>query len=139
MGNLIENIFGIRSGPYKRYMRMMYWMNKFKNLTPWPLPYHLPNEAKELAKLAIERITSIDRLSEITEFDCSDIEESIDKTWIISGNAQKNDVLITNLGLAHMFYLGQSPTQKAIIQGLPKTQALYVEGAFRVWLQKVQA
>ena len=33
---------------------------------------------------------------------------------------------------------GQSPLQKEMIRRLPKSQALYVEGAFRVWLRDTQ-
>jgi evolutionarily conserved signaling intermediate in Toll pathway len=35
---------------------MMYWMPKFKNLSPWLLPFELPNDAMELAKLAIRQV-----------------------------------------------------------------------------------
>lgn len=37
-----------------------------------------------------------------------------------------------------LFLLGQSPLQRDMIKKLPKTKALYVEGAFRVWLRDVQ-
>lgn len=56
MGNIILNVFGKYATPYKRYCRMMYWMPKFKNLSPWPLPDELPNDALELAKLAIKQV-----------------------------------------------------------------------------------
>lgn len=59
----------------------------------------------------------MDGLTELSEYDSSEIPESIDKTWIISG---------------------QSPAQKKMISGLEKSSALFVEGAFRVWLQKTQ-
>ena len=85
MGRLIENIFGIRSEPYKKFMRMIYWMPKFKNLSPFPIPYDLPNETLELAKLAIKQITSIDRKTNITVYDCEELAEAVDKTWIVSG------------------------------------------------------
>ena len=50
-------------------------------------------------------------------YDTNDIAESLDSTWIVSG---------------------QSPVQKDMIRFLPKTKALYVEGAFRVWLREAQ-
>lgn len=103
--------------PYKKFMRMVYWMNKQKNLSPWPVPFHLPKDTKELARMAIERITSADRHTEIVEMDCADIEESLDKTWIISG---------------------QSLEQREMIARLPQSEALYVEGAFRVWVGQAQ-
>lgn len=117
VGELLKNIYGRDSGPYKRYARMIYWMPKFKNLSPWPLPFELPNEAVELAKLAVEQITSVDRLTEIKVLDTSDIADSVDKTWIVSG---------------------QSPSQKDIIKHWPKKKALFVEGGFRIWLKDAQ-
>ena len=50
-------------------------------------------------------------------YDTNDIAESLDSTWIVSG---------------------QSPVQRDMIRFLPKTKALYVEGAFRVWLREAQ-
>jgi len=38
----------------------MYWMPKFKNMSPWKIPNPPPDDALELAKLAIHRITSVD-------------------------------------------------------------------------------
>ena len=77
----------------------------------------MPHDPLELAKMAISRITSVDRLSEITIYDANDIPESIDKTWIVSG---------------------QSPDQRDMITKLPKDKALYVEGGFRIWLREAQ-
>jgi signaling intermediate in Toll pathway protein len=77
----------------------------------------VPTDALELAKMAIERITSVDRLTQITVYDANEIPESLDKTWIVSG---------------------QSPEQKEMITKLAKDKALYVEGGFRVWLREAQ-
>ena len=30
LGNMLENIFGLNSAPMKKYMRMRYWMPKFR-------------------------------------------------------------------------------------------------------------
>ena len=84
---MLENIFGMNSAPFKKYMRMVYWMPKFKNKDPWPVPFNLPDETLELAKLAIERITSVDKTTEIAVYDTDDIAESIDATWIVSGQS----------------------------------------------------
>ena len=77
----------------------------------------MPNDALTLAKMAISRISSVDQLTEITVYDANDIPESIDTTWIVSG---------------------QSPDQKEMITKRPKDKALYVEGGFRVWLREAQ-
>lgn len=114
LGDLLEAIFGLYGLPMKKYMRMLYWGRKFKNISPWPLPLEVtvvskchksyseefyitwtfqcqvPNDALELAKLAVERITSVDRLTKLTVYNTEDIPESVDKTWIVSGQSQSN-------------------------------------------------
>lgn len=57
---ILLNIFGSKGYPLRKYWRMMYWMPKFKNASPWLLPKPLPDDALELAKLAIARVTSVD-------------------------------------------------------------------------------
>ena len=73
---------------------MIYWMPKFKNLSPWTIA-ELPDDALELAKLAVERITSVDRLTDIRVYDAKDIPESVDKTWVVSGQSPSQRQLIT--------------------------------------------
>lgn len=65
MEQMLLNTFGRRGIPLRKFWRMMYWMPKFKNLSPWYLPDELPNDVLELAKLAIERITSVDPVMKI--------------------------------------------------------------------------
>lgn len=71
MQEMLVNIFGTRGYPLRKYMRMMYWMPKFKNLSPWRLPEQLPFDAFDLAFLAIQRITSVDNDTDISVFDVS--------------------------------------------------------------------
>lgn len=115
--DLVLNVFGKNSKPYRLVSRMMFWMPKLKNLSPYPLPFDLPKDSLELAKLAIKQITTPDIHTEVKVYQAEDLSDSIDKTWIVSG---------------------QSPLQRDMIKKLPKTKALYVEGAFRVWLRDVQ-
>jgi len=116
-GDIILNVFGKYSTPYKRYCRMMYWLPKLKNLSPWPLPEELPREGVELARLAVRQITSVDPATRIEVIDTQDIPDSNDKTWVVSG---------------------QSRDQAVLLEGLAKGTALYVEGAFRLWLRDSQ-
>ena len=67
----------------------MFWMPKFKNASPYRLPRELPKDPKELALLAIKRITGVDPATEIDVYECTAIEESLDKTWIVSGQSWK--------------------------------------------------
>lgn len=68
MQELILSIFGRRSQPIKKYWRMMYWMPKFKNASPWLLPRPVPKDPIQLSKLAMTRMCSIDLESEVEVF-----------------------------------------------------------------------
>ncbi|XP_044263668.1 evolutionarily conserved signaling intermediate in Toll pathway, mitochondrial [Tribolium madens] len=112
MEDLLKNIFGNRGFPLRKYWRMMYWMPKFKNASPWPLPNPLPEGVYELAKCAIERISSVDIQTQITTYQSRE-----EDTWIISA---------------------QAPIQKDLLKRHDVTEPLYVEGPFRVWLKNQQ-
>lgn len=78
MEHMLLNIFGKRGIPLRKFWRMMYWMPKFRNLSPWYLPENLPDDTLELAKLAIQRITSVDP---DTKLEIWQVMVSILKTW----------------------------------------------------------
>ena len=84
MGNILLNTFGKYGTPFKRYCRMMYWLPKLKNLSPWPLPEELPREGVELARLAVRQITSVDPATRIEVIDTQDIPDSNDKVRLDS-------------------------------------------------------
>ena len=120
LGELLRNIFGIYSGPYKKYSRLCYWMPKLRNLSPFPLPLEVPRDKLQLAQLAVDRILgSVDPLTSISIYDAGKelSEIAIDKTWIVSGISEE---------------------QQEMIKALPKDKPLYVEGGFRVWLRETQ-
>ncbi|KAL1130736.1 hypothetical protein AAG570_011977 [Ranatra chinensis] len=114
MEDQLINVFGKKGFPLRRYWRMMYWMPKFRNLSPWPLPHDLPNDTYLLAILAIQRITSVDIYMEISEHKTSEVEDFVDDTWIISA---------------------QSFIQRDILASLPDSTPVYIEGGFRIWLK----
>ena len=109
IGDIILNVFGKYATPYKRYCRMMYWLPKFKNLCPWPLPEEMPQDGLELGKLAIRQvdivmlglpknlmqfqITSVDPSTRLEILDTADIPDSNDKVL----KEFVRDVLISNL------------------------------------------
>ena len=109
MGDIILNVFGKYATPYKRYCRMMYWLPKFKNLCPWPLPEEMPQDGLELGRLAIRQvhsvmlglpknlmqfqITSVDPSTRLEILDTADIPDSNDKVL----KKFERDVLIFNL------------------------------------------
>ncbi|XP_014291330.1 evolutionarily conserved signaling intermediate in Toll pathway, mitochondrial isoform X2 [Halyomorpha halys] len=114
MEDQLVSVFGKRAHPLRRYWRMMYWMPRFKNASPWLLPEDLPNDTIELAKLAVSRMTSVDPTTVISVYQTTDIADSLEDTWIVSG---------------------QSKTQQLLTGWLPQEATLYVDGGFRLWLK----
>ena len=70
MGDQLVRIFGKESHAVRRYQRMMYWMPKFKFANPYYVPYVLPNDDIELAKLALNRM-SVDLENTLTVYPVS--------------------------------------------------------------------
>uniref|UniRef100_A0A2A4JHG0 Evolutionarily conserved signaling intermediate in Toll pathway, mitochondrial n=1 Tax=Heliothis virescens TaxID=7102 RepID=A0A2A4JHG0_HELVI len=115
MEQMLLNTFGRRGIPLRKFWRMMYWMPKFRNLSPWYLPEELPNDTVELAKLAIQRITSVDPDMKIDIWQTEEIEACLDKTWIVSA---------------------QSDAQKILLSEQPSDDPLIVKGPFNVYLRE---
>ncbi|KAK3866559.1 hypothetical protein Pcinc_027918 [Petrolisthes cinctipes] len=111
---VLRNTFGKHSHPVSKFGRMMYWMPKFKNASPWPLPASPPNDALELAQLAVARMCTVDPSSSVTVLQTNTVEDAIDDTWIVSG---------------------QSLTQQKLVEELPVDQPIKVEGPFRIFLR----
>lgn len=114
MEDMLVNVFGKKGHPVRKFWRMMYWMPKFKNASPWLLPNPMPDEILEIAKMAVERMCTVDLNSQITVYKTKDVEHSIDDTWIVSG---------------------QSPDQKGLLKKHDPTSALHIEGPFMIWLR----
>ncbi|GAB0090994.1 Evolutionarily conserved signaling intermediate in Toll pathway, mitochondrial [Sergentomyia squamirostris] len=115
MEAILVNTFGQRGFPVRKLRRMLYWMPKFKNLSPWPLPKPMPNDDLEVAKLAVKRIMSVDLEATVEVFETKDeVTELLDETWIVSG---------------------QTPKQKELIKLYQKAKAIYIEGPFNIWLR----
>ncbi|XP_013200001.1 evolutionarily conserved signaling intermediate in Toll pathway, mitochondrial [Amyelois transitella] len=114
MEQMLLNVFGRRGIPLRKFWRMMYWMPKFKYLSPWYLPDKLPDDTLELAKLAIERITSVDADTRISVWQTEEIEASLDKTWIVSA---------------------QSGAQQVLLAEQPEDEPLVVKGPYMVYLR----
>lgn len=115
MEDMLINVFGKRGHPVRKFWRMMYWMPKFKNLSPWAVPNPPPHDGSmELARLAIERMCSVDLQSKISLFHTKDVDDSIDDTWIVSG---------------------QSIVQQDLLKKHDKKVGLFIEGPFNIWLR----
>lgn len=114
MESMLLNIFGRRGHPVRKFWRMMYWMPKFKNLSPWIVPNPPPDAAMDLARLAVERMGSVDVQSKISIYQTGDVESAIDDTWIVSG---------------------QSVVQCELLSKHSKDNAVYIEGPYLIWLR----
>lgn len=112
--DILVNIFGHRGHPCRKFWRMMYWMPKFKNISPWPIPNPVPNDPLELARLALNRMSSVDLQTEITDYNTEDVADSLDKTWVLSA---------------------QSPKQKELLAKSSLNESVFVEGPFIIWLR----
>lgn len=114
MEDMLVNVFGKKGHPVRKFWRMMYWMPKFRNASPWALPHTMPDEILEIAKMAVERMCTVDLNSTVTVYETKDVEESLDDTWIVSG---------------------QSPDQKELLQKHNPESAVHIEGPFIIWLR----
>nr|CAB3515614.1 unnamed protein product [Spodoptera littoralis] len=113
MEQMLLNIFGARGIPLRKFWRMMYWMPKFRNLSPWYLPEQLPNDTTELAKLAIQRITSVDQIPKLK-----------------SGRRNRSFIR-QDLGVS-----AQSEAQKILLADQPTDDPLVVKGPFNIYLRE---
>nr|CAD7205377.1 unnamed protein product [Timema douglasi] len=115
MEDILVNIFGRKGHPVRKYWRMMYWMPKFKNISPWPLPRPVPQDSQLLARLALSRMSSVDLQTSVCTYQTSAHADSLDDTWVVSA---------------------QSPLQRKLLDAHPHNIPVYVEGAFLVWLRE---
>nr|XP_012147991.1 PREDICTED: uncharacterized protein LOC100880478 isoform X3 [Megachile rotundata] len=113
MQEMILNIFGVRSLVIKRFWRMMYWMPKFVHLNPWPVPEPPPTDPRELAHIAMHKLSNIDFQAKVTEFRTKDVPDAIDDTWIMST---------------------MSSSQQELLAVQPTDKPLTIEGPFMIWV-----
>ncbi|XP_064426587.1 evolutionarily conserved signaling intermediate in Toll pathway, mitochondrial isoform X2 [Mirounga angustirostris] len=53
---LLIQIFGRKSYPMLKYVRMKLWFSRFKNINPFPVPRDLPQDPVDLAKLGLRHM-----------------------------------------------------------------------------------
>lgn len=115
MQEMLLNIFGKKSRVLLKFWKMVYWMNKFAHLNPWPAPNPMPVDPREIAFLSMQKISSVDILTEVKEYWTDTLENAVDKTWIIST---------------------MSPSQRELLEVQPNDKPLVIEGPFNVWFSK---
>lgn len=117
-GIIIKNRFGVDTKCVRHYRRNMYWMPKWKNLDPYPVPFELPEDNIVLALLALKRMCSyVDKQCKYTVWKTEECEflDTTEHTFIASA---------------------QSPTQRDLLHKHSSKSPLFVEGPFPVWLNK---
>ncbi|XP_019873986.2 evolutionarily conserved signaling intermediate in Toll pathway, mitochondrial [Aethina tumida] len=88
LGSIIVKIFGKQSYALSKYLRMIYWMSKVKDASPWKLPEVMPENQVELAKIALKRITDVDEETQLTQHN---LDEGF---WIISAQSPQQKQLL---------------------------------------------
>lgn len=82
---------------------MTYWMPKFKNLSPWALPEKIPTSNLEVAKLAVQRMGSVDPATEMEIFQTSELRDAIDDIWIVSGQSATQRGLLNSVSYTFLY------------------------------------
>ncbi|KAJ8959107.1 hypothetical protein NQ318_022364 [Aromia moschata] len=82
----------------------------------------LPHDIFDLAKYAIERISSVDVNSVVTVYQSSDIKDSIDDTWIVSAQSKTQRRLMQEHNVKEPVYVegNGNPINYFILRGKPK-------------------
>ncbi|XP_014673796.1 PREDICTED: evolutionarily conserved signaling intermediate in Toll pathway, mitochondrial-like isoform X2 [Priapulus caudatus] len=114
MGRMLHARFGGDGHPVRKFQRMLYWMPKFKHISPFPLPRALPDDPADLAVLALRRI-AVDAENKIDVYREDDLPDSaVDRTFVVTA---------------------QAPEQMRLIARHPTDVPVFVEGAFKLWLR----
>lgn len=115
MQQMIINTFGNKGLVIKKCWSMFYWLPKFSQLNPWPIPKPLPIDPKELAEFAIAKMSCVDVQANTIIYKTKDIPDAIDDTWIVSS---------------------MSRSQQELLAVQPTNKSLTVEGPFMIWVNK---
>ena len=86
MFDMVRDVFGNQSKALLRMKYHMYWIPKFKNRDPNPVPKPLPNSELELAKIIINRICR-DPANITTVYFSETLPDVKEDTWLVSGQS----------------------------------------------------
>lgn len=115
---LLIQIFGRKSYPMLKYVRMKLWFTRFRNINPFPLPRDLPQDPVDLARLALRHMEP-DLSARVTVYQMSlpeDSKDAVDPTE------------------PHIVGI-QSPDQQAALACHDPARPIFVEGPFSLWLR----
>uniref|UniRef100_A0A8C3X421 Evolutionarily conserved signaling intermediate in Toll pathway, mitochondrial n=1 Tax=Catagonus wagneri TaxID=51154 RepID=A0A8C3X421_9CETA len=115
---LLIQIFGRKSYPMLKYVRMKLWFTRFRNINPFPLPRDLPQDPVDLARLALRHMEP-DLSARVTVYQMplpKDFKDAVDPTE------------------PHIVGI-QSPDQQAALACHDPARPVFVEGPFSLWLR----
>ncbi|XP_076977846.1 evolutionarily conserved signaling intermediate in Toll pathway, mitochondrial [Tamandua tetradactyla] len=115
---LLIQIFGRKSYPMLKFLRMRLWFSRFKNINPFPVPRDLPQDPVDLAKLGLRHMEP-DLSARVTVY-----QMPLSKDW--TGAADPTQPHIVGI---------QSPEQQAALAQHNPARPIFVEGPFSLWLR----
>ncbi|XP_062967227.1 evolutionarily conserved signaling intermediate in Toll pathway, mitochondrial isoform X1 [Cynocephalus volans] len=115
---LLIQIFGRKSYPMLKYLRMKLWLPRFKNINPFPVPQELPQDPVDLAKLGLRHMEP-DLSARVTIYQMPLPRDSL-------GAADPTQPHIVGI---------QSPDQQAALAHHNPARPVFVEGPFSLWLR----
>lgn len=115
---LLLQIFGRKSYPMLKFLRMKLWFSRFKNINPFPVPRDLPQDPVELARLGLRHMEP-DLSARVTIYQMPSSKDS-------TGAADPAEPHIVGI---------QSPDQQAALARHNPARPIFVEGPFSLWLR----
>lgn len=115
---LLIQIFGRKSYPMLKFLRMKLWFTRFKNINPYPVPRDLPQDPLDLAKLGLRHMEP-DLSAKVTVYQMSLPSDS-------TGMEDPTQPHIVGI---------QSPDQQAALARHNPSRPVFVEGPFPLWLR----
>ncbi|XP_014720959.1 evolutionarily conserved signaling intermediate in Toll pathway, mitochondrial [Equus asinus] len=115
---LLLQIFGRKSYPMLKFVRMKLWFSRFKNINPFPVPRDLPQDPVELARLGLRHMEP-DLSARVTIYQMPSSKD-------LTGVADPTEPHIVGI---------QSPDQQAALARHNPARPIFVEGPFSLWLR----
>uniref|UniRef100_H0WVJ4 Evolutionarily conserved signaling intermediate in Toll pathway, mitochondrial n=2 Tax=Otolemur garnettii TaxID=30611 RepID=H0WVJ4_OTOGA len=115
---LLIQIFGRKSYPMLKYLRMKLWFPRFKNINPFPIPRDLPQDPVDLAQLGLRHMEP-DLGAKVTIY-----QMPVSNDW--TGASDPTEPHIVGI---------QSPDQQAALARHNPARPVFVEGPFSLWLR----
>ncbi|XP_006905902.1 evolutionarily conserved signaling intermediate in Toll pathway, mitochondrial [Pteropus alecto] len=115
---LLLQIFGRKSYPMLKFVRMRLWFSGFKNVNPFPMPQDLPQDPVDLARLGLRHMEP-DLSARVTVYQMPSSKDS-------TGTADPTEPHIVGI---------QSPDQQAALARHNPARPIFVEGPFSLWLR----